>query len=251
MNKLQVSRDRVEQALLEEFLESPACPPNTMNFYQLDGYLRALCIGPGLAHASEWLPLVFNDGQPRYRDDTESKKVMDAIMALHCFHADQVLNAQCDLPVAAIYSAQKNERINLEQWARGFLQGYIYWQDAWDEVLMPVSSGNADVSAEYNTVLADKLDAVLHVVSTVADADLAVIQGTVPGALAGIFTRLPEALIDCGCLGRELYQRGLANTNSQKSNVLIEQFTRESAKVERNQPCSCGSGKKFKKCCLH
>lgn len=250
MNKLKASRDRVAQALLERFLESPVCPPNTMNFYQLDGYLRALCTGPGLTHASEWLPLVFNDGQPRYRDDAEAQKVIDTIMRLHCFHTDQVLNAQCDLPVAAIYSAQKSERIDLEQWARGFLQGYIYWQDVWDKLLIPASSDETDVRAAY-TALADKLDAVLHVVSTVADAELAVSQGTMPEELADVFARLPEAVVDCGCLGQELYQRGLANTNSQKSKVLVEQFTRESAKVERNQPCPCGSGKKFKKCCVH
>ncbi|MGB5261359.1 MAG: SEC-C metal-binding domain-containing protein, partial [Gammaproteobacteria bacterium] len=26
-------------------------------------------------------------------------------------------------------------------------------------------------------------------------------------------------------------------------------FTRETRKVGRNEPCPCGSGKKFKKCC--
>lgn len=29
----------------------------------------------------------------------------------------------------------------------------------------------------------------------------------------------------------------------------IPQYRRETAKVHRNDPCSCGSGKKFKKCC--
>jgi preprotein translocase subunit SecA len=27
-------------------------------------------------------------------------------------------------------------------------------------------------------------------------------------------------------------------------------FRREAPKIGRNDPCSCGSGKKFKKCCL-
>lgn len=29
----------------------------------------------------------------------------------------------------------------------------------------------------------------------------------------------------------------------------VKQFVRETPKVGRNDPCSCGSGKKFKKCC--
>lgn len=34
-------------------------------------------------------------------------------------------------------------------------------------------------------------------------------------------------------------------------NALGETFERETPKVGRNDPCPCGSGKKFKKCCLH
>lgn len=30
----------------------------------------------------------------------------------------------------------------------------------------------------------------------------------------------------------------------------IEQYVRENKKVYRNDPCPCGSGKKYKKCCL-
>ena len=30
----------------------------------------------------------------------------------------------------------------------------------------------------------------------------------------------------------------------------VEQFVRANPKVGRNDPCPCGSGKKFKKCCI-
>jgi preprotein translocase subunit SecA len=30
----------------------------------------------------------------------------------------------------------------------------------------------------------------------------------------------------------------------------VETFRRASPKIGRNDPCSCGSGKKYKKCCL-
>jgi uncharacterized protein len=243
-------RNKAQQRLLERFLESPACPANTMNFYQLDGYLRAICCGPGLAYPSEWLPLVFNDGHPQYSTEAEAEQVMEAIMALYNFHSDQVLTAECTLPLAANYSALKSERTDLEQWARGFLQGYIHWQEYWDSLLAPVPTVQADSNIDLED-LADELDAVLYILSTVADAELALTQGTKPEDLAGIFACLPETLIACGRIGQELYRNDLANTNSQKSAVLAEQFTRESAKVERNELCSCGSGKKFKKCCLH
>lgn len=30
----------------------------------------------------------------------------------------------------------------------------------------------------------------------------------------------------------------------------VEQYQRESPKISRNAPCPCGSGKKYKKCCI-
>jgi uncharacterized protein YecA (UPF0149 family) len=31
----------------------------------------------------------------------------------------------------------------------------------------------------------------------------------------------------------------------------VDTYERETPKVSRNDPCPCGSGKKYKKCCLH
>jgi len=31
----------------------------------------------------------------------------------------------------------------------------------------------------------------------------------------------------------------------------VDQYRRERPKVHRNEPCKCGSGKKFKKCCIN
>jgi hypothetical protein len=40
----------------------------------------------------------------------------------------------------------------------------------------------------------------------------------------------------------------LAN-NSNKTNNIIEKDNKDSGKIGRNDPCPCGSGKKYKKCC--
>ena len=39
------------------------------------------------------------------------------------------------------------------------------------------------------------------------------------------------------------------NCNHGHSHSKLEPITRKDAKVGRNDPCSCGSKKKFKKCC--
>jgi uncharacterized protein YecA (UPF0149 family) len=54
---------------------------------------------------------------------------------------------------------------------------------------------------------------------------------------------LPEAMSEYAHLGRAIYQARL------EVNDLDSEPT-DRAKVGRNDPCPCGSGKKFKKCCI-
>jgi len=245
-----LARNKEQQKFLETFLESTACPPNSMNFYQLDGYLRALCCGPGLAQPSEWLPLVFNDEQPSYRTAEEAADFMTSVMDLYNFHVDQVLNNRCDLPMPALYSAELSERVNQEQWARGFLQGYIFWEEVWNDLLECTPLIQIDPELQIES-LGDELDGVLYIISTVADVELAVSQNTDPDSLDDIFDCLPETLVLCGRIGKALYEYHLASSYLPANEALVEQFVRDSDKVGRNDPCPCGSGKKFKKCCLH
>ncbi len=44
-------------------------------------------------------------------------------------------------------------------------------------------------------------------------------------------------------------QRKYINVGSKEDGPVVKQVVRESAKIGRNDPCPCGSGKKYKKCC--
>jgi hypothetical protein len=61
-----------------------------------------------------------------------------------------------------------------------------------------------------------------------------------------------DELSDWYCFS-EAYQRDLTASfdDAWHSEYLDDTFQREAPKVGRNDPCPCGSGKKFKKCCLH
>jgi len=52
--------------------------------------------------------------------------------------------------------------------------------------------------------------------------------------------------------GRWVYSGELSDVElpeNQEEVIPVETFVREEPKVGRNDPCTCGSGKKFKKCC--
>jgi preprotein translocase subunit SecA len=45
-------------------------------------------------------------------------------------------------------------------------------------------------------------------------------------------------------------QQSQAIDNSQRGDVKVEPIRNRSERVGRNDPCPCGSGKKYKNCCL-
>ncbi|HIO92706.1 MAG TPA: DUF1186 domain-containing protein [Leucothrix mucor] len=57
----------------------------------------------------------------------------------------------------------------------------------------------------------------------------------------------------CGILPEEQVKkmRELLGMTDNDTQFDLENFTPKTKKVGRNEPCPCGSGKKYKKCCLH
>lgn len=278
------SRNTAEQLFLLEFLESSHCPAHTMNFYQLDGYLRGISCSPGPALRDDYISLIFNDQSPSYNENSQHQ-VIESIRNLLSFHVEQLFQDRCELPFSTAYPLDPERRVNMEQWARGFMRGYIYWQDEWSAVLdeplgEEASPGRLDI--------ADCVDQVLHVISVIADIDFALQRGTHPDELASIFNSLPEVLINYGRVARALNPNAMANNMPRRSLPRIlhtaqdaneprtsiktrgaskargsEEVTgsgklrssgrvrRPAGKTGRNAPCPCGSSKKFKQCCLH
>lgn len=196
------ARNVNHQTVLINFLESGVCPAHTMDFYQLDGYLCAVAFGPGDANPPDFLPLVFNGQQPTYMSKGQEKEVTDAIQALYAFYKAHVFCGQLELPCVPFYSVNRNDRINLEQWARGFMQGYIFWEDSWNVLLDEIPQATeTDLSVDAVTA---ELDGILQVISIIADADLALQQGTKPSELEQIFASVPEVLINYAQLGSRL-----------------------------------------------
>lgn len=187
--------------LLANFLAAPERPMFTMNFFQLDGYLRAIAGGPGEALFTDWMPLVFGDQAQNFASDEEAADITKALISLYTWHKEQVLVGLCELPFASVYSPEKQDRLNGEQWARGFMQGYIFWQDIWGQILDEYQT-SAKLAAILPTSANDEMDAILAAVSCVADAEYAAMTGANPVDLTKLFSCLPGSVIDYGRLGR-------------------------------------------------
>jgi yecA family protein len=70
-------------ALLRSFLSSPQRAKGTMTYPQLAGFLFSMANAPEMIPPSEWIPIVFNDQDARYKTRGEAEGVLQAMMALY------------------------------------------------------------------------------------------------------------------------------------------------------------------------
>ena len=226
---------------LAKFLAADERPEETMIYPELYGFLFAVCCGPEMTTPSDWMPLVFNGEEPGYASETEAKMVMDGIMAAYNEINDSVISAEPGLPAWLEVLSPPLENFDdeapLTYWARGFLLGHDWLSEVWDHYLLE------EMESEFA--------ACLMALTFFSSRELAEAYANEAGdepvaieSLAGVTVdRLDMAMASYAQMGRSIY---LALQQQDQA-----PFEHETDKVGRNDPCPCGSGKKFKHCCLH
>ncbi|KAF0191220.1 MAG: yecAH [Gammaproteobacteria bacterium] len=226
---------------LAAFLAAPGRPEGTMRYCELAGFLYAVACSPDMVRPSEWLPLIFDEQQGGYATLEEAQEILPLIMTLYNHVNAGVLERAPALPPGCAARAEAMENLDTEaalsQWARGFSGGHDWLAEVWDEYA-PEEIDEA-------------LGASLLVLSFFASRDLAEAYRDEVNAhevsleeLAGeMLEALPEAMTSYAHMGRALYEAVLSAPGAETHEPV------RSEKIGRNDPCPCGSGKKYKKCC--
>lgn len=192
---------------ITELLASSACPPYTMNIDQLDGYLHAVAAEPKATTPKDWIPLVFGGEFPYFIDGYTAEYITNALIWLYNSHRAQVLSNECTLLFTCEYSPEKSARLSAEQWARGFMQGYIFWQDVWSQYL-DENQTSSNLAVILPLTINDEIDDILATLSAVADADYAMQTGVKIEDLSLMFNRLPEKVIEYGQIAHIIRTKG-------------------------------------------
>jgi uncharacterized protein len=224
---------------LTRFLSSPQRPKDTFTYPQLAGFLFCLANGPELIPPSEWIPLVFNDQDAHYDNMAVAEQVLQAMMALYNDCLRERTGGSVSLPPGCEIRPHPMDNLTtdapLSQWAHGFGVGYDYLSEVWD--------------AYTPDELDEDLGALLMTLTFFSSPTLAEAyyeegnkKSTFDQLARSVVEIFPEAMREYAHLGRSIYQARLevGDLNPEPS---------RHAKIGRNDPCPCGSGKKFKKCC--
>jgi len=220
-----------EHRQLDDFLSSDAAPDTCMDISTLHGYLTAVAIGPGMVRPSEWLPLVWGAEGPDFDSRQEAERIFGLILRLYNDIVRTFREAPDEFfPIIFEDEPGTDPGPGAENWCRGFMMGVVLRPDDWAP-LMKKESG------------------AVMLLPMIALADLQMMAKEWGPAAAKQFTRerLTE-MVPLAVVNTYLYwfeRRKPLDPNLAQNGP----GPARSSKVGRNDPCPCGSGKKYKKCC--
>jgi uncharacterized protein len=203
-----------------------------MNLEQLDGFLAALICGPEIVPPSEYLPVICGDDMV-LEDSFGAQSVLQDFLSLIMRHwnviADTLHSGDVFLPLLL---EDQSGTTHANDWAKGFLRGMELRKTDWAALLNDEKHGGWIVpifalAHEHNPN--PEMRPYKEAIS--AEDREKLIVGVAAG-VTGIY-RYFEAQ-------RLVEGQPFDNTTT---------FRRAEPKIGRNDPCPCGSGKKFKQCC--
>lgn len=219
-----LSNDELDE--LADFLDDlPSA--DAMNIERMDGFFNALIIGPELVMPREYWPRVLglDEEGPAFETMTQAQSMMELVTRHWNTIARSLSEDGISLP---LFLADEDGEIRGNDWAKGFMDGVTMRLDAWEPLTEDEEAASAIVP-----------------VMALANEDNPELKSEFEELLRGDREELLELMAD-GVV--EMYDY-FAATRAQPV-APVQPFVREQPKVGRNEPCPCGSGKKYKQCCL-
>lgn len=199
-----------------------------MNLEELDGFFAALIAGPDMVLPSEYYPHVFG-GTLEETAEFDSMEQVNATLGLLSKHwntiAGTLYRDEVYLPLLL-----ENDKGVAEgnDWARGFMRGVELRHDDWAALINSEERGGSILPM---MILYHEHDSDPETRSPAID----------PGQREEVIAHMAAGLL-------QIYRYYLSQRQSSIPSVASRTVRRETAKVGRNDPCPCGSGKKFKHC---
>ena len=218
-----------EQELYElaSFLESPLVPPTTMRISAVNGLLTSIIIGPRPIPPNVWMNYIWGQGQPRWPSAQHAERVA-SLLVRHLNTIALLLAGQPPRFAPLTYTRHEGEKATeiVTDWCFGFLAGVKLDNEAW------------------KPVLGSEADPFLAIIRAHLEPEKE-IHAQILGKISAENGTPAQVIATCVL---ELHRFWLAR-QPKKPAAPAGSAMPLPLKIGRNDPCPCGSGRKYKHCC--
>jgi uncharacterized protein len=203
-----------------------------MNLEQLDGFLAALICGPEIVHPSEYLPVICGDDMV-LEGSFDAQSVLQDFLSLIMRHWNVIPDTLHSGDVFLPLLLEDDDGVtHANDWASGFRRGMEFHKEQWAALLSDEQHGGL-LEPIFTLAHEHHPDPEMRPYKEAISAEQR--ERLIVGAAAGVtgIYRYFEAQ-------RLVEKQQLDDATTLRRTV---------PKIGRNDPCPCGSGKKFKQCC--
>ena len=224
---------------LEDVLSNIEVMPDAMCISELDGYVAGLLLCPEMIMPSEWLPEVWNmDSEPEFMSVEQAQDTIGAVMA-HYNRVAGNLAQRSQAYEILLEQAEGEDTPFWEFWVSGFEQAMRFRPNAW-KAYETCDDEDAATAFALMQSLIDLSSKHSHLPKAEQEKLEENAPDLIPTAIMAMNDWLKSNQIPSFNSGRNFNWFDAANEPGKPA---------VSVKVGRNELCTCGSGRKYKKCC--
>ncbi|MCU7862600.1 MAG: UPF0149 family protein [Candidatus Thiodiazotropha sp. (ex Lucinoma borealis)] len=191
---------------------------------ELDGYFTAIVSGPETIAPTQWLPLIWGDDEPEWA----TPEAFEKVFALLIRHFNGIVSALIDAsfdfqPIFNEREVDGKKYTIVDEWCLGYMKGLSLCPNAWDE-------GGDEVFEMLQPILLFSDRHGWDLLDQMNDDEVTTLQEAIPLA------------------ARKIHGFWLERREFDDPVELTEDMATQ---ARPEDPCPCGSGKPFAKCCLH
>ena len=219
--------ERLDRFLLDrigEDADTEGKDEGVLDISELDGFFTALVSGPVVILPSRWLPVVWGNFEPVWENTKDFEDVISLMMRHMNDIAATLMEQPQDFEPMFLEREMEGKTYTIvDEWCEGYLRGVALTADLWNTgglemaiLLTPIRAFTGETKWRAHDL---------------TDAETEHIRNAITPNVCEIHAYWLAR--------REAHAPASAPTR------------RAEQRPGRNDPCPCGSGKKYKKCCLH
>lgn len=222
-----------EKLYLSELLSRAIEPEDTLTLDGLHGLLFGLAIIPEPIMPSEWFPRMFGASAAEFEEKDDVEKWMGSLLGAYNRILGENDEDRLEFPFD-LTDLREEYPARMQEWALGLFRAMSMRPGIWGLDRDEIEQTEDD--------------------RRITDACCVIFGLARPETIPDLFVKTPDAATLYGSLPHAVaiirdHGNRVRKEMNEQGIVAVPRGIRHAPKIGRNEPCPCGSGKKYKKCC--